>query len=143
MLRHRFERLAAGTVLGFGIIATPFIAVLCFPSPVHADGESTIRFDSERNLSAGAFALEFGRFDKGIWLTQKGLEAPHPRHDRSAGLSNLCAGFVGSEKYALAIVHCTSALELNEKNWQAYNNRGYAYYKLGDLEAARRDVRRG
>jgi Flp pilus assembly protein TadD len=43
----------------------------------------------------------------------------------------------------LAIVHCTSALELNENNWQAYNNRGYAYYKLGDLEAARRDVGRG
>jgi tetratricopeptide (TPR) repeat protein len=114
-----------------------------FATPLYASDESAIDFGSEQHLADGAFALLIGNFDEGIRLTRKGLEAPPHYSDRSAALSNLCAGFVGSGDYRQAVDTCTSALELNEKNWQALNNRGFAYYKLGDLEAARRDIDQG
>ena len=56
---------------------------------------------------------------------------------------SFCAGLLGNMDYQRAIIECTSAIELNSKNWQAYNNRGYAHYKLGEFEAARADIDRG
>ena len=149
VLRHRldrFERLGiAGVNLGFALAVTAVViaASLFIAKPVQAWDQSVVNFGAEHDLADGAFALAFGNFDEGIRLTQKGLEAPPPYHDRSAALSNLCAGFVGNGEFQLAVVHCTSALDINEKNWQAYNNRGYAHFKLGDFEAAESDINRG
>jgi Flp pilus assembly protein TadD len=141
--RYRFEGLPVGSHLGLAFLALFAITSLFTAGAARASDESSIRFRSDHDLNHGAFALNFGRFDEGIRLTQKGLDGSHRAIARSAGLSNLCAGFVGNADYQLAIAHCTAALELNERNWQAYNNRGYAYYKLGDLQAARHDVERG
>lgn len=135
VLRHRVvARLGfASIILGFAVLA----------APLQASETHFIHFGSVRALSDGAFALTFGNFEEGIRLTREGLTNPVRYRDRSAALSNLCAGFVGRADFERAIGYCDSAIELNEKNWQAYNNRAYAHYKLGHLDAARSDIDRG
>jgi Flp pilus assembly protein TadD len=58
-------------------------------------------------------------------------------------MSNLCAGFAGTQEYNLAVAHCNAALEIDDSNWQAYNNRAFAFLRLGDLAAAQKDIDRG
>jgi tetratricopeptide (TPR) repeat protein len=95
-------------------------------------------------LSGGAAALLFGNYSEGIRLTEMGLTTPAPTlHDRSAALSNLCAGLAGSAEYNRAITHCTSAIEIDDDNWQAYNNRAIAHIGLGHVLAAQKDINRG
>jgi tetratricopeptide (TPR) repeat protein len=98
---------------------------------------------SNPHLSDGATALLYGNYSEGIRLTELGLEAPPGWTDRSAALSNLCAGLAGSAEYEKAIAHCTSAIKLDRDNWQAYNNRAIAHIGLGQIGKAQQDINRG
>jgi tetratricopeptide (TPR) repeat protein len=118
--------------------------ILCTISPsLAADDDSRSRLGPNPYLVEGAEALMFGNYNEGIRLTELGLETPPDWPDRSAALSNLCAGLAGSADYAEAIASCTSAIEIDDYNWQAYNNRAIANIGLGRIGAAQQDVDRG
>ena len=119
------------------------IAIACITLPAFAGDDNRVRLGADPQLSDGATALSIGNYGEGIRLTELGLKAPPARSDRSAAMSNLCAGFAGTQQYDLALTHCSAALEINDSNWQAYNNRALAHFRLGDLEAAQRDIDRG
>lgn len=108
-----------------------------------AGAESSMTFGPAAGLADGARALFAGDYDNGIALTQVGLKQETGSRERAAGLSNLCAGYVGSKAYDQAIAACTQAIELRPSNWRAFNNRALAYLAQGDLRAARSDVTAG
>ena len=117
--------------------------IVCISSSALAAGESRILLGANPYLSNGATALLYGNYSEGIRLTELGLETPPEWSDRSAALSNLCAGLAGNGLYDEAIVHCTSAIEINDGNWQAYNNRAIAYIGVGQVNQAQQDINRG
>ena len=124
---------------------TPLVAVwiACITAPAYATDNHRVLLGSNPELSDGATALSIGNYSEGIRLTEIGLRAPPTRGDRSAAMSNLCAGFAGNQDFNRAITHCSAALEIDDSNWQAYNNRALANFGLGDLEAAQNDIDRG
>ncbi len=99
------------------------IGIACITLPAFAGDDNRVRLGADPQLSDGATALSIGNYGEGIRLTELGLKAPPARSDRSAAMSNLCAGFAGTQQYDLALTHCSAALEINDSNWQAYNNR--------------------
>ncbi len=116
--------------------------IACISSLVHASDLDRTVLGVNSQLADGATALTIGNYDEGIRLTKLGLNRPPKLNQRSAALSNLCAGFDGAEQYEQALTHCTAALEINRRNWQAYNNRAVAFLGLGDLVAAHADISR-
>lgn len=108
-----------------------------------AVAESSVSFGTNPHLADGARALFARDYDSGIELTLKGLKSEVAPGQRTAALSNLCAGYVGAERYEEAIVACTKALELRASNWRAYNNRAIAHLGQGEYAAARQDVAQG
>ena len=54
-----------------------------------------VRLGVSPELAAGADALQRGKFEEGIALTQTGLDQFVSSDDRAGGLSNLCAGYIG------------------------------------------------
>ena len=124
------------------IACAALLSIACISSLVHAsDLERTI-FGVNSHLADGATALTIGNYDEGIRLTKLGLNGPPKPSQRSAALSNLCAGFDGTAQYERALVHCTAALKLDNRNWQAYSNRAVAHLGMGQLEAAEADITR-
>jgi tetratricopeptide (TPR) repeat protein len=116
--------------------------IACISSLVHASDMDSVVLGVSSQLADGATALTVGNYDEGIRLTKIGLNSSRKPIQRSAALSNLCAGFDGNEQFAKAIAHCTAALEINKRNWHAYNNRAVAHLGLGQLEAADADITR-
>lgn len=108
--------------------------------PAAADSTFTLGVDPD--LVAGAEALQLGRFEEGVALTEAGLGAAVTPDQRASALNNLCAGYVALRRYDIAVVHCSESLDL-APGWQAYNNRAIAYLGQGLLKMARRDVLRG
>lgn len=102
----------------------------------------TVLGNTNIELSDGAHALQAGDYERGVELTLAGLDQPALERDRVAGLSNLCAGYVGLRKFELALVRCSQALELDPQNWRALNNRAAAWLGLGQPDAALQDLRR-
>ncbi len=114
--------------------------IACISSLVHASDSDRTVLGVSSDLADGATALTIGNYDEGIRLTRLGLNSPPDPGQRSAALSNLCAGFDGTAEFERALVQCTAALEIDASNWQAYNNRAIAYLGLGDLESAQADI---
>ena len=123
-------------------IAVAGAALLSGPAG-HADDTAKTVIGVNPRLSEGAYALEFGNYEEGIRLTLEGLRATVRPNDRVGALSNLCAGYVGIQDYASALRYCNRALDLDERNWHAYNNRSLAYLGLGNTSAAERDLKKG
>jgi tetratricopeptide (TPR) repeat protein len=119
------------------------ISIVCITTPAFARDDNRIILGADPQLSDGATALSVGNYSEGIRLTELGLKGPPARDDRSAAMSNLCAGFAGTKEYDLALTHCSAALQIDERNWQAYNNRALTHVLLGHLEAAQQDIDRG
>ena len=87
-------------------------------------------------LKDGAEALLSGRAERGVELTQRGLERARGAYERQAALSNLCAGYVMLRDYETAIDYCNQALAENNQNWRALSNRALAHTELGQYDAA-------
>jgi tetratricopeptide (TPR) repeat protein len=108
-----------------------------------AEPESTTVIGVNESLSAGARALQMKDYEDGVRLTIEGLKYEISRRNRVSGLSNLCAGYTALQQYADAIASCNEAIEIDDNNWHAYNNRALAYLGQGDIEAAKRDLEAG
>lgn len=116
--------------------------LLAGATPV-AMADSVVTFGTNPHLADGARALFVRDYDSGIELTLKGLKSQIDPRKKTAALSNLCAGYVGAERYEEAIAACTEAIELRASNWRAYNNRAIAHMGKGNYAAARQDVAAG
>jgi tetratricopeptide (TPR) repeat protein len=104
---------------------------------------STIMGPSNPQLADGASALDAGRVEEGIRLTLEGLKAPTESRDKAAGYSNLCAGYAMLKQWDEALPHCNTALQIDQNNWRAFNNRAAIYVAKGNYEHAMADLRAG
>lgn len=120
-----------------------FFCLLITAAAHAAEPESTTVIGINEDLSAGARALQMKDYETGIELTLAGLKFESSRKNRASGLSNLCAGYTALKKYVEAIESCNEAIEIDERNWHAFNNRALAHLGRGDIEAAERDLREG
>jgi tetratricopeptide (TPR) repeat protein len=120
------------------------VCVLLFSAAgIAAEPESTTVIGVNKDLSDGARAMQMKDYDEGIRLTIAGLKFESSRHDRASGLSNLCAGYTAMKRYAEAIDSCNQAIEIDDHNWHAFNNRALAYLGQGEIDAAKRDLQDG
>ncbi len=109
-------------------------------SAQQADNRTIIGAGNEF-LSAASFAIRMGQYDEGIRLTHLGLTRYQPSTtDRAAALSNLCAAHAAKGEPDIAISFCDESLDMNSRNWRAYNNRSYAYFLKGMLSEATFDL---
>jgi len=127
----------------------PVVLVLLLAAGAAGAGEKTdadmktVIGPRNPELANGATALLNGRIEEGIRLTRIGLGNANGSRERQAAYSNLCAGYVLLEQYETAIEYCDLALEENDRNWRALNNRALARTELGDYELAKADLDRG
>ncbi len=94
-------------------------------------------------LADGATALKAGDIEDGVRLTLLGLESAHGLREKTAALSNLCAGYMLLGQVDDSLEYCDRAIAVNDRNWRAYNNRALVYMELERYEEAEADVIRG
>lgn len=94
-------------------------------------------------LSDGAAAMSAGDWERGVQLTQMGLNTALSESDRAAAYANLCGGYAALKKYDRALENCDQSLALDENNWRAWQNRAAAHLGLGKIEESIRDIQRG
>jgi Flp pilus assembly protein TadD len=102
----------------------------------------TVIGPSNIDLADGAEALLAGDADKGVRLTERGLQAATNDRERVAGYSNLCAGLVMLERYGEALDSCNRALAINDGHWRSYCNRALTYLRMSRFDEAGRDIAR-
>jgi tetratricopeptide (TPR) repeat protein len=103
----------------------------------------TVIGPSNVHLADGADALLGGDIDEGVRLTLLGLESAHGLREKTAALSNLCAGYMLLGQPDDSLEYCDRAIAVNDRNWRAYNNRALVYMELERYEEAEADVIRG
>jgi tetratricopeptide (TPR) repeat protein len=108
-----------------------------------AEPESTTVIGVNEDLAAGARALQMKDYEEGIRLTIEGLKFESERRNRVSALSNICAGYTALRQYVAALENCDEAIDLDDRNWHAFNNRALAYLGQGNIKAARRDLEAG
>ena len=95
-------------------------------------------------LVEASMALHLGDGERGIRLIEAELARGIERtSDRAKALSNLCAGYILTGDYESALVHCNRSLEIDYRNWRAFNNRASAFLGQGRLDEAIADLGRG
>ena len=94
-------------------------------------------------LTDGVEAMLAAHWQKGIELTERGLQMPLAATDKAAAYSNLCAAYVALGDYDRALMNCDESLKLDTGNWRAYNNRAGALLGKGRFDEALHDVQTG
>jgi tetratricopeptide (TPR) repeat protein len=139
LMRPHLQRLFAAAMLSCAAYsAVPFASGAESPSP----GASTV-IGANAMLSDGAQALMSGEWERGVQLTQLGLNETISASDRAAAHANLCAGYTALKKYERALENCNQSIALLDDNWRAWQNRAAALLGLGKIEEAIRDIERG
>lgn len=124
--------------------AAAVVFLVMFPAAVVAEEANTVLWlGHSAKVAKGAFLIERGDVHEGIRLTRKALEEKLSFHDQAAALNNLCTAKLALRQLRDAIDHCTTAVKIGHRLWQGYNNRGNAYYLLGNYDAAISDYERG
>lgn len=127
-------RLAVALALGLSV------ASVADDRPGNEVGARTVIGETNPNLAEGARRLLAGDTEEGIRLTRLGLDVAMGSRERQAGLSNLCAGYLGLEQYDVALGYCNAALDINPRNWRALCNRALAFTLLGQYDDADADL---
>jgi tetratricopeptide (TPR) repeat protein len=94
-------------------------------------------------LADGALALEQGRVQEGIRLTEEGLKVNADPVKAAVGESNLCGGYALLRDWVHALPHCNVAIGLDPRNWQSFNNRAAVHSGLGQYDLALADLHTG
>ncbi len=127
----------AVVALASGVLASPVVAA---DERAHS---ATIVGGGNVLLADGATALEAGRVEEGLRLTLQGLREPSMTRDIAAGHANACAGYVLLKQWEDALEHCNEAVDLDNTNWRAFNNRAAIYVAKGLYDLAIRDIEAG
>jgi tetratricopeptide (TPR) repeat protein len=115
---------------------------LGFAETGSSGGASTV-LGANPQLSEGAQAMLSGDWQRGIELTELGLNATVSPSDRAAALANLCAAHAALKQYDKALVFCDQSLAIDETNWEAWQNRAACHLGLNKIEESLRDLQRG
>lgn len=83
--------------------------------------------------------LEAGKLDQARRLYRKALHTSLRISDRQAVFNDLCVLHNIEKDFDKARGYCTKALKMSPKDWRGFNNRGLAYYGLGQHEKAQED----
>ncbi|HEY4366284.1 MAG TPA: tetratricopeptide repeat protein [Steroidobacteraceae bacterium] len=128
------------------LLASAFASIGCIglarsePPP---DNQSNKVLGANAALSDGAAALMRGNWQRGIELTQRGMAEVLAPEDRAAALANLCAGYAALKQFAKAIGFCDQSLQIDTRNWRAWQNRAACNLGLGKIEDSLQDIQRG
>lgn len=91
-------------------------------------------------INDGAKLLDNGRTLEGMRVTWQALKSKSLTiEDIAIAHNNLCVGYNNILAYDTAIEHCTKAIDLRQRDWRFFNNRGTAWYGLGNYKLALRD----
>jgi tetratricopeptide (TPR) repeat protein len=138
-----FALTRAVATFAFAALASGFTATaMAAGSPV-GNASSTTVIGANSLLSDGASALEAGRAEEGLRLTLAGLSEPGQTRDLAAGHANACAALVMLKQWDDALAHCNQSIEMDNKNWRAFNNRAAAYAAKGLYDLAIHDIETG
>ncbi|MFL6618753.1 MAG: tetratricopeptide repeat protein [Povalibacter sp.] len=104
-------------------------------------GQTVIGADPQ--LADGANAMMQREWQRGIELTQSGLNSAVSVNDRAAALANLCAAHAALKKFEKALAYCDQSLALSDSNWRTWQNRAACHLALGSVDMALKDLERG
>ena len=138
MMRPHLRRILTAALLSGAALASVHIETLAEGSP----GASTV-IGANPMLSDGAQAMMSGDWERGVQLTQLGLNETVSESDRASAYANLCAGYAALKKYERALENCNKSIALFDRNWRAWQNRAAAHLGLGKIEESIRDIQRG
>ncbi|MHA6288244.1 hypothetical protein [Maricaulis sp. CAU 1757] len=111
--------------------AAPALAQSCDAEPVFA----------AHRTANGVVRAQYNAVTRGEWpeaihfgeeVAASGMSPVHKR----AAWANLCAAYAGSGELDQAAEACATALELDDDNWRALNNRGVVAWLNGDRDSA-------
>jgi len=139
----KIKALAVGAIIFAGLLLAAENAAAQRTSSDVLDSHKKVIGPRNPDLSDGADALVRGDFERGVELTEKGLENARGSFELKAALSNLCAGYLMVRKPQEALQACNRVLEEDPNFWRAYNNRALVYLELGEFELSEADILRG
>jgi len=93
-------------------------------------------------LQDGADALLAGDAERGVRLTEVGLEHAASRRERLMGMSNLCAGYILLERYDDGLELCSRVIDEDPGFWRALANRALIHVLAGRYDEADADLRK-
>ncbi|MFW5660641.1 MAG: hypothetical protein ACOC05_04565 [Oceanicaulis sp.] len=93
------------------------------------------------DVRASASRIERAEWDVAAHFASEALDSGTSSRNKAAAAINLCAALANQRDAGTADA-CGQAIAMNEDRWEAYTNRGAAYWLAGDLDAARADFAR-
>lgn len=110
--------------------------------------ETVVWFTEPREITEIRLLIQAGKKELAVVKARefldkmKGISGEEARLRRYFGHSALCSALTVSGKLPEAIESCDNAINLYPDRWQAYNNRGVAYYMSAQLDRALQDYNR-
>jgi len=93
-------------------------------------------------LNEGARAIDENNIEKGLTLTQQALDSGLlGPYSLAKAHNNMCVSYYKLKLYRRAIDYCNLAIAAGTGDWRYFNNRGSAYWGLGESEKALADFR--
>lgn len=93
------------------------------------------------DVRASASRIERGDWDVAEHFAREALESGASRRNKNAAAINLCAA-LANQGDAGAVDACAEAIERNPESWEAFTNRGAAFWVAGDTASASADFAR-
>lgn len=93
------------------------------------------------DVRASADRIERGDWSIAAHFAREALDSGTSSRNKAAAAINLCAALANEADSGTADA-CADAISRNPEAWEAYTNRGGAFWLAGDLAAARADFAR-
>ena len=139
----KIKALNIGAVVFAAILLLLFSSVAAQSTEEELEQQKTIIGPRNPFLADGADALRKGHGQRGVELTEKGLEIAKGSYEHKAALSNLCVGYLMIKEPERALEFCNRVLEEDPEFWRAYNNRALVYMELERYAESKADIERG
>jgi len=120
-------------LLKTGIVALS-VALAAITVPA-ISGTVEIVIKSSQMLEKGNRELKLGDPEKAEYYFARALDSNLSRNARPKALNGMCVAKIMLEEWEVAIEHCNEAINLR-KDWRFYNNRGNAFFGMGQFEEA-------
>lgn len=96
---------------------------------------------SSSDVRAAASRIDRGEWDIAEHFSNEALESGTSSRNKAAAYINLCAA-LASQRSPQTSDACAEAITRNAGSWEAYTNRGAAFWLAGDTESAAEDFQR-
>jgi len=96
---------------------------------------------SNSDVRASASRIDRGDWDIAEHFATEAIESGTSSRNKAAAYVNLCAALANQRDAGTADA-CDAAITRNPESWEAFTNRGAAYWLAGDQDAAGSDFAR-